>query len=100
MIARLRAWAHAWLIALDQLAFVWLAGWFYLIDRAAPPSPYETISSYTGRMANAGMGWALWLQPIIDRLFMLLGSKPRHCQRSIVSAQVRAAWLDAAPPER
>jgi hypothetical protein len=94
VLARLKAWSHAWLVALDQLAFVWLAGWFYLADRAPCPSPYETISSYTGRMANAGMRWALWLRPRIDRLFQFLGSPPGHCQRSIV----RADWLTAPLP--
>lgn len=88
MGARLAAWAHAWLVALDQLAFVSLAGGFYLFDRAACPSPYETISSYTGRMANEGMRWALIAQPLIDRLFEALGSPPGHCQRSIVRADL------------
>lgn len=88
MKARLLAWAHAWLVALDQIAFVSLAGWFYLFGRAQCPSPYETISSYTGRMADAGMRWALVAQPLIDRLFEVLGSPPGHCQRSIVRADL------------
>ncbi len=89
MIRRLRAWVHAWLIALDQLAYVTLAG-----PTDPAPSPYETISSRVGRAANDGLWWGKLLQPAIDRLFMLLGSDPGHCQRSIV----RADWIASTLP--
>lgn len=89
MLGRLKNWAHAWLIALDQLAYVTLAG-----PTDPPPSPYETISSRVGRAANAGLWWGKLLQPAIDGLFGLLGSPPGHCQRSIV----RADWIASTLP--
>lgn len=92
MTNRLQGWLHSWLIALDQWAYVSLAGPKYLIAGGPPPSPYETISSKTGRMAAKGHRWALIAAPLIDRLFMALGSPPGHCQRSIV----KAAAIDAS----
>ena len=89
MIARLKLWIHAGLIALDQLAYVLLVGPWYVIGLAACPSPYETISSFTGRRANAGQRWAIVAQVAIDRLFEALGSPPGHCQRSIVRADLQ-----------
>jgi hypothetical protein len=92
MMNRFQLWLRAWAIALDQLLYVWLAAPKYLIVGGSVPSPYETISSKIGRMANRGHRWALILQPVIDRLFMLFGSPAGHCQRSIV----RAATITAS----
>lgn len=86
---RFALWMHAWLVALDQLAYVFLAGPWYLIGLAACPSPYETISSCVGRRANACQRWAEVAQVLIDRLFEALGSPPGHCQRSIVRADLQ-----------
>ena len=94
MTQRLRMLVHAWLVALDQLAYVTLFGWLYLFGRGTVPSPYETISSRCGRAANAGRRWGVAARAGIDRLFELLGSPPGHCQRSIV----RADWLVAPLP--
>lgn len=88
MIARLKAWLHAWLLTLDQLACVTLSAPKYLIRGGPCPSPYETISSKVGRMANAGHRWALIAQRLIDGLFELLGARPGHCQRSIERADL------------
>lgn len=90
MKARLAAWVHAWLVALDQLAYVWLFGWAFLLGDGPCPSPYETISSRCGRAANAGKRWGVFAQRWIDRLFEALGSPPGHCQRSIVRADLQA----------
>ncbi len=87
-MTRVKAWLHAWLIALDQLAYVTLAAPKYLIIGGPTPSPYETISSKCGRMAAAGHRWAVIAALLIDRLFMLLGSPPGHCARSIVRADL------------
>lgn len=94
MIARLRACTHAWLIALDQLAYCSIFFLPGLVGFGAVPSPYETISSWAGRSANAGSAIGIVAQCWIDRLFGLLGSTPGHCQRSIV----RADWLVAPLP--
>lgn len=88
-MTRLKLWAHAWLVALDQLAFSTIAGPFYVAHLAACPSPYETISSCVGRRANAGQRWAQAAQAFIDRLFEALGSPAGHCQRSIVRADLQ-----------
>jgi hypothetical protein len=93
---RLAAWLHAWLIALDQLAYVWLAGFKFVSEGGPTPSPYETISSKTGRMAEKGHRWALVAQVLIDGLFRLLGSPPGHCRRSIIRASTISASLAAA----
>lgn len=84
-LRRFKLCLHMWLVALDQLAFVTLASPKYILFDGQPPSPQETISSKTGRMADKGKGWALLLEAIIDKLFMLLGDEPYHCQRAIVS---------------
>ncbi|WP_294390467.1 hypothetical protein [uncultured Sphingomonas sp.] len=95
MIRRLRTLLHAWLVALDQLAYVTTAGPAYLLGLGPIPSPYETISSSVGRHANDGWRWARVARWLIDRLFtMLVGSAPGHCQRSIV----RADWITATLP--
>ena len=94
MIARLKLWVHAWLVALDQLAYVSIFGWAYLLGFGRVPSPYETISSRCGRAANAGSRWGFVAERWIDRLFEHLGSAPGHCQRSII----RADWLTAPLP--
>lgn len=92
--ARLRAWLHAWLIALDQLAYVTFDFWACVMRGHPVPSPYETISSKVGRRARRGAHWALLAESAIDSLFMLLGSAPGHCRRSII----RADWLTANLP--
>ena len=89
MLGRFGQLIHAWLVALDQLAYVTLASPAFLIGLSDPPSPHETISSAFGRHANLGFHWAIVAQRLIDRLFELLGSPPGHCQRAIV----RADWL-------
>jgi hypothetical protein len=95
VIRRLRGLAHAWLVALDQLAYVTLAGPAYLIGLGPQPSPYETISSSVGRHANDGWRWARIVQRLIDGLFTLLAGSPAgHCQRSIV----RSDWIIATLP--
>ncbi len=93
MLARLRTWTHAWLVAFDGVAQVSIFGWPYLFGKAPLPSPYETISSRAGRAANAGSRWGIVAQRAIDGLFGLLGSQPGHCQRSIVRADIIAAEL-------
>jgi hypothetical protein len=95
MGARLKAWVHAYLVAIDAVWFLRLRCLpFVLADNGDQPSPYETISSFTGRMANLAVPWALRWQPRIDWLFERLGSPPGHCQRSIV----RADQLNAPLP--
>lgn len=79
MTNRLRAWARAWLIALDQLAYVWIAGWLYVwLGHGACPNPDETISSCVGRNAEKGRAWALVAEKAIDALF-----GAGHCRRAI-----------------
>ena len=85
MIARLKAWLLAFLVAFDQLAYVILAGPKFLIVGGPVPSPRETISSKVGREAIKGHRWALIVEPLIDDLFELLGSTPGHCRRDIVA---------------
>lgn len=85
---RIAAWLHAWLIALDQLAYVTLAGPKYLVFGGPTPSPYETISSKCGRMAARGHRWAVIAAAVIDWLFVLLASPPGHCARSIIRADL------------
>lgn len=96
MLKRWKACAHAWLIALDQLAYVTLAWPKCQIVGGPVPSPYETISSKTGRMAAAGHCWARVAQVAINWLFVRLGSPPGHCQRSIVKAATVEASLRVA----
>lgn len=84
MIARGRAWAKQWLIAIDQLAAVALCfAPFVLLGRGRVPNADETISSIVGRWAEAGHRWALACEWLIDRLFTALGDGPDHCRRSI-----------------
>lgn len=95
MLERLRGALHAWLVALDQLAYVTLATPAFLVGLSDAPSPYETISSAVGRHANLGFRWAVVAQHLIDRLFTaLVASPPGHCQRSIV----RADWIISTLP--
>ena len=88
MLRRLGVLLHAWLVALDQLAYVTLASPAFLIGLSDPPSPHETISSAVGRHSNLGFRWARLAERLIDRLFILLGSPPGHCQRAIVRAEL------------
>ena len=94
MGARFQSWSHAWLIALDQLAYVTLGFWACVVRGHRTPSPYETISSKVGRMSAMGRPWARIAEPMIDRLFMCVGSPPGHCQRSVV----RADWIASTLP--
>lgn len=95
VIGRLRGLLHAWLVALDQLAYVTLAGPACIVGLGPVPSPYETISSSVGRHANDGWRWAIAARWLIDRLFTaLVASPPGHCRRSIV----RADWIISTIP--
>ena len=79
------------LLALDQLAYVWLAGWVYVwLGRGVCPSADETISSCVGRQAIAGKRWALLAETIIDRLFLVLARQSGHCRASIEWDEVAA----------
>jgi hypothetical protein len=78
-MTRLGTWSHVWLVAVDQLAYVSLAGPAYLVAGGPAPSPYETISSAVGRYAAARRRWALRAAAVIDRLAMVLGAAPGHC---------------------
>lgn len=72
------------LLALDQLIYVWIAGWLYVwLGRGECPSADETISSCVGRHAIAGKRWALVAERWIDRLFLLLARQRGHCRASI-----------------
>jgi len=87
-VKRIKAWLHAWLIGLDQFAYVTLAAPKYLIIGGPCPSPYETISSKCGRMAAKGRRWAVFAARLIDTLFEIVGSPPGHCARAIVRADL------------
>lgn len=60
------------LLAIDQLGNAILGG-----------SEDETISSRVGRAARGGKTWGLFARAFIDRLFILCGDPPNHCERSI-----------------
>lgn len=82
-LGRLRGWTLQMLISLDQLGHVWCAGWFYVwLGRGACPNADETISSWVGRRAIAGKGWALIAEKIINAAFLLVGQRD-HCRRHI-----------------
>ena len=81
------------LVSCDQMAQVWIVGVFYVAGLTdACPSADETISSYVGRGSIDGKSWAITSERIIDRLFVLLGEAPGHCQRNVESA-----FLNKAP---
>ena len=83
MLTRLRAWTLQYLISIDQVGHVWIAGWGYVwLGRGECPNADETISSWVGRNALAGARWALIAQWAINGLFARLGS-PNHCRRCI-----------------
>lgn len=86
MLWRMLRELHAIAVALDQLAYVILAGPYFIVMGGDEPNARETISSKVGREANNGWLWARCAQVAIDGLFRLLGSPPGHCQRAIVSA--------------
>lgn len=90
MTARLLKWLRAWLVALDQLAYVTLAAPKYLLAGGPVPSPRETISSKVGRMAVKGKRWALIAEAVIDWMFERIGSRPGHCRRAILRAEIIA----------
>ncbi|WP_242140881.1 hypothetical protein [Sphingomonas sp. TREG-RG-20F-R18-01] len=91
-VRRVSKWIIQLLIAIDQVAYVLLAGPYYLIVGGSCPSADETISSRVGRAAMAGSWWGKPCAWAIDHLFMLLGSKPGHCARAI-----ETAFLGMAP---
>lgn len=92
---RLLRWLHAIAVAIDQLAYVILAGPYYLVVGGEEPSARETISSKVGREANNGWLWARIAECGIDLLFRLLGSRPGHCQRAILAPYVLRGQLAA-----
>lgn len=85
MTARLLPLVRAWLIAIDQLLYVSLAGPFYLAGLAELPRPQETLSSIVGRKAVAGHRWALMTEQVLDGLFLIAGEPPGHSRRSIIT---------------
>lgn len=89
MIERLGSWVFQMLLAIDQLAYVWIAGWLYVWvgDRNCPNAD-ETISSCVGRNAMAGKKWALIAEKVINALFWFA---PDHCRRAI-------EWDEFTPP--
>jgi hypothetical protein len=86
-VTRLRPWFRAWLIALDQLAYVTLDLPAALMGHPTP-SPCETISSKCGRMAAQAHRWARIAAAVIDWSAERLGSPPGHCARAIVRADM------------
>lgn len=84
VLQRLKVWVWQWLIAIDQLAHVWVAGWtFVWLGRGECPNADETISSRVGRAAVAGRSWALVLERVINWLAVRVGDQPNHCRRNI-----------------
>jgi hypothetical protein len=78
-VKRLWRWFIAFLTALDQLVYVWIAGWPYVwANRGECPDPNETISGCVGRNAIAGKQWALTAERLIDFLF-----GAGHCREAI-----------------
>lgn len=93
MIDRLAQWVRQLLVSFDQLAYVLIAGPFFVVGRSRKcPSADETISSRVGRAALRGRRWGLALEAVIDRLFVILGEAPGHCRRN-----VETAFLGKAP---
>lgn len=86
-MSRFRPWLRAWLIALDQLAYVTLDFPAAMLGHPTP-SPCETISSKCGRMAAQGRRWARFAAAAIDWGAELTGSPPGHCARAIVRADM------------
>ncbi|MFS0771028.1 hypothetical protein [Sphingomonas sp. 1P08PE] len=86
---RLREWLQQILVSIDQLVKVLVIDFAYVLHLTDDkPSADETISSYVGRGELRGDRWALILAPMIDRLFILLGEAPGHCQRNVETAFV------------
>lgn len=84
MAFRFSNWILQLLVALDQLAHVWLAGWTYVwLGRGECPSADETISSRVGRAAIGGRRWALVAERLIDPIFHLLRRQRGHCRTSV-----------------
>ena len=93
MRGRLVLWFRQLLVSIDQLACVVIAmPFFVLLGHGKCPSADETISSRVGRAARRGRRWGLLAERLIDRLFVLLGEAPGHCQRN-----VETAFLGHAP---
>jgi hypothetical protein len=72
-------------VALDENAFVWLAGPKYVLLGGERPSPRETISSKVGRSAEAGKRWALIAEQVINWLAFRLAGQVNHCRVNIVA---------------
>lgn len=82
MIRRILRWVLQLLLAFDQLAYVFLAGPKYIVLGGRLPESTITISAVVGRRSSEGARWAIFLEPIIDRLFELAGEEPGHCRRA------------------
>jgi len=80
------------LLAVDQLVYILIAVPIYVVAGGPTPSADETISSRVGHAAIKGHRWGLFLEAIIDRLFVMLGAAPDHCRRN-----VETAFLGCAP---
>ncbi|NIJ07254.1 hypothetical protein FHS31_000850 [Sphingomonas vulcanisoli] len=102
-LVRVQRGIHAWLVALDQLAYVSLAIPKYVCRGGEEPSAQETISSKIGRMAIKGHCWALIAEPIVNRFMELWGASPAapgHCRRAIVAAEAMSRARDAIDDPR
>ncbi len=87
MARRLTLWFRQILVSMDQFAQVMIVGVAYVIGLASVcPSADETISSYVGRAARRGARWARIAAAVIDRLFVMLGEQPGHCDRNVETA--------------
>ena len=86
MRSRIALWIRQLLVALDQLAYVMIAGPIYLVWGGPCPSAEETISSRVGRAELAGARWGIVCAWLIDGLFELLGAGPDHCRRNVITA--------------
>lgn len=94
MARRLALWLLQLLIAIDQLVYVWAAGWTYVwLGRGRCPSADETISSCVGRHAMRERKWALIAEKVINALFWLA---PNHCRRAIEWDETPAGKLPPA----
>jgi len=77
------------LIAIDQLAHVWLAGWTYVwLGRGKCPNADETISSRVGRNAAQGKRWALCCERVIDWGAYVIAGQRGHCRASIEQDEI------------
>lgn len=97
-LGRLRSWLFQLLVALDQLLFVWIAGWFFVWgDRGGCPNARETISSSVGRHAVHGRAWALFCEVWINKLFLIVAKQHDHCRRSMRWDRVKGSLAAPLP---